>query len=189
MRLFVAVLVPDDLRPALAAAQDRLRAAGASVRWVAPANFHFTLKFLGEVPENRVQDIQAALAKIPPECGASALTLRGLGAFPTLRRPRVLWAGVTVGAVEMKALAGGIDDALASLGFTREMRPFSAHLTIGRVERPTPDLTARLEREPDTEFGAMPVAAFCLMRSVLHPSGPEYTVVTQFALAGGEERQ
>lgn len=189
MRLFVAVLVADDLRPPLAAAQERLRASGAAVKWVAPANFHFTLKFLGEVPDRRVQDIEAALAKIPPGLGASALTLRGLGAFPSPRRPRVLWAGVTAGAEPLQALAVGVEQALAALGFAREARPFSAHLTIGRVERPTPDLTARLEREQATAFGTMPVTAFCLMRSVLHPSGPEYTVVTQYALAGGEERQ
>ena len=188
MRLFVAVLVPDDLRPALAAAQERLRAAGAAVKWVAPGNFHFTLKFLGEVPDGRVQDIEAALAKIQPGFGAITLTLRGLGAFPTTRRPRVLWAGVTAGAEPMQRLAGGVEQALTPLGFAREARPFSAHLTIGRVEQPTPDLTARLEREQATEFGAMAVLSFCLVRSMLRPSGPEYTVVTQFALAGGEER-
>ena len=189
MRLFVAVGVPAALHGALVAAQDRLGASGADVRWVTPVRLHFTLKFLGEVPESRVQDISAALANLSKRHARFGVGLHGVGAFPTPRRPRVIWAGVSAGEAALGALAVGVEDALAACGCPRERRPFSTHLTLGRVKRATPDLTRRIAQEAETDFGPMRVTMVVLMCSVLHRDGPEYSAVSEHPLAGGAEER
>jgi RNA 2',3'-cyclic 3'-phosphodiesterase len=103
--------------------------------------------------------------------------IRGLGAFPSAGRPRVVWAGVTEGASEMTALARRVDAALAALGFPRDERPFSPHVTLGRVRRPgsNPALTDALAGAAAREFGQIQVPTASLMRSELGPRGARYT--------------
>ena len=133
------------------------------VAWVAPGNLHLTLKFLGAVPEARIL---------------------GLGAFPSANRPRVVWAGVTDGASETVELARRVDTALAKLGFARDERPFSPHVTLGRVRRPgrDPALTEALGSATAREFGRMRVPGATLMRSELGPRGARYTELAKVAL-------
>jgi 2'-5' RNA ligase len=141
------------------------------VAWVAPGNLHLTLKFLGTVPETRIDAIVAALTQSGLDLRPFEAQIRGLGAFPSGTRPRVIWAGVTDGATEMVELARRVDAALAELGFAREERPFSPHVTLGRVRRPgrDPVLTEALGLATVREFGRMRVPGAALMRSELGP--------------------
>jgi 2'-5' RNA ligase len=150
---------------------------------VAEANLHVTLKFLGQIEETRVGAITEALVAVATRTPAFALDVRGLGAFPTPSRPRVLWAGLEP-AAPLTALAGAVDAALAALGFVRESRAFAAHVTLGRVResRRNPALAAALARPADC--GGLPVARVSLMRSELHPRGARYTELTSVVLAG-----
>lgn len=182
IRSFVALPLPDETRRALA----DLRAAapaGAPVRWVAAGSIHLTLKFLGEVEGERLDAARRALASFPWNLGAFAYTLAGVGGFPSLSRPRVLWVGVTEGAGRLVELADAVERALGPLGFPREERAFSPHLTIGRVKGPGPagwaTAFARAARFGPEE---VPATEVLLYESKLLPSGARYTPLLTVAL-------
>ncbi len=184
IRTFIAIAVDDRLRDTLAAVQHELRAVGTGVAWVCPAGMHLTLKFLGDVEEARVPEIAAALTPVAAAVAPFTATLAGMGVFPTPQRPRVLWAGITAGAEALVALAAGVDAALTALGFPPEPRPFSPHLTLGRLQAPgdTAPLLARLEAYRDTIFGETPITALTLYRSDLSPRGAAYTALARAPL-------
>ena len=154
-----------------------MRPAAGDVAWVAPGNLHLTLKFLGAVPETRIESIAGALSAASLEANPFQARIRGLGAFPSAGRPRVVWAGVTEGAAEMIDLARRVDTALAALGLSRDERPFSPHVTLGRVRRPVRNLalTDALGSATGREFGQIRVPSASLMRSELGPRGARYT--------------
>ncbi len=184
MRLFVAVNLADALRAPLAAAQRQLAATGADVKWTDPAGFHLTLKFLGEVDEARLPQIEQAVAAAVAGQGPFDLHLRGMGGFPTARSPRVVWVAVTEGRFVLARLAGRLEEAFEPLGFEREKRPYSPHLTLGRVRTPRgrDPLAAKLTELADADFGGMPVHAVHLMESRLSPRGASYRPAAQFEL-------
>lgn len=179
----MAILLPDVLRSALADEIVRLRDVGHGVAWVAPENLHLTLKFLGHVEREGLTRVIAALAEAAAAGRPFDLALRGLGAFPTATRPRVVWAGVEAGHAEADALAGRVDAALTPLGFVAESRPFSAHVTLGRVREPRrdPPLTAAVAAGEKRSFGSFRVESVTLMRSDLSPRGARYTPLATLA--------
>ena len=165
---------------------DDLRSTARDVSWVAPGNLHLTVKFLGEVADGRIEGIVGALTGAIAGVSAFDADVEGLGAFPSAVRPRVVWAGVTTGAGAMGDLAGRVDDALAALGFAREARPFSAHVTLGRVRQPgrAPALTEALRGAAGRPFGRLRVACASLMQSELSPRGARYTELAAASLGG-----
>jgi 2'-5' RNA ligase len=179
----VAVLLPDALRARLAAEIGRLRGVASDVAWVAETNLHVTLKFLGRIEDARVDLIVEALGAVAARTPAFDLGVRGLGAFPTPGRPRVVWVGLEP-AAPLAALAGDLDGALAALGFARETRSFAAHVTLGRVRetRRNPALAAALAGPADC--GRLSVSRLSLMRSELHPRGARYTELASVVLSG-----
>jgi 2'-5' RNA ligase len=185
VRLFVAVRLPDEVRRALGAAIDQLRTVARGVSWVASENLHITLKFLGEVDAGIVESLDSALAGAATGVPAFPLEVRGLGAFPTAKRPRVVWAGIGAGAEPLAALAGRVNAALARLRFPPDDRPFSGHITLGRVREPQRDqaLASALEHAGDRVFGRLAVADVVLVRSDLSPNGARHTPVQAFPLA------
>lgn len=185
MRLFVAVNVDPALQAPLAAVQANLKTTAAPVSWVKPENLHFTLKFLGEVPELRLPALQETFRSSVAGIDRFTLSLAGLGIFPPRGRPRVIWVGVAQGVEEMRRLQGRIDDTLLPLGFGREARPFQPHLTLGRV-RDVGRLDALLRYIRGAEIGQvgqMHVRCVDLMRSELHPAGAVYTRVESVPLS------
>jgi RNA 2',3'-cyclic 3'-phosphodiesterase len=174
------------VRRELGEALDRLRPAARDVAWVAPGNLHLTLKFLGAVPEVRIEPIAGALTEVGKDSSPFEARIRGLGAFPSAGRPRVVWAGVADGAPEMVELAGRVDAALAALGVPRDERPFSPHVTLGRVRRPArnPVLADALGSAGTREFGRIRVASLALVRSELEPRGARYTKLASVRLGG-----
>ncbi|MHB9025682.1 MAG: RNA 2',3'-cyclic phosphodiesterase [Armatimonadota bacterium] len=189
IRAFIATHIDPAVLSRLAALQEEWRATGAPVSWVRPEGMHLTLKFLGEVPEERIPAVAEVLHAVARRHAPFALTLAGAGGFPNLRRPRVLWVGVTDGAVELGELARELAEGLAALGFPREQRPFSPHLTLGRVKAPAglDALRRRVEAHADDLFGTTRVAGIALFRSELSPQGARYTVLrtASFTPAGG----
>jgi len=138
MRCFVAVDLPDDVRAAVAAVQADARAAAprADVAWVDPAKLHLTLKFLGEVADDAVTDVRAALEAVARRHEPFATAAGGTGQFPSGPRPRVLWVGLTAGLREIGLLAAEVERAYLPLGFPLDARLFRGHVTIGRVRSP-----------------------------------------------------
>jgi len=173
------------VRARLAAEVDRLRPLARGVAWVSRDNLHLTLKFLGGVEPIRLDALAEALTTIVAGWPAFELTVRGLGAFPSRTRPRVLWAGVDAGAAALATLAAGVDDALASLGFSREARAFSAHVTLGRVREPRPNPRLAEALAVEGAFGRQRVTRVCLMRSQLSPLGARYSELAEARLGPG----
>src|SRR5574341_1265941 len=185
MRLFVAVNLPSEVRERLAAEQDRLRRAQADVSWVRAENIHVTLKFLGETEEKRLDRIRPGLLEVARGSAPFRIRVSGLGSFGG-RVPRVVWVGVQEGAEPLSGLAKDVEAAMAHLGFPREKRGFSAHLTLGRVRSPrnAAALLAALAETGAGPFGTVEVTQFDLMQSDLRPTGSVYTVLAEFPLGG-----
>ena len=165
------------MRAALGAAIERLRKVAPDVAWVAPANLHLTLKFLGQVDARRLEEIAAGLRGAAAGLTAFDAVMAGLGAFPSASRPRVVWAGVAGGAPGLTELAGRVERACAALGFPPETRPFSPHITLGRVRAPRRDarLADLLAAAARDEFGRSRVEGLALMESELSRRGARYT--------------
>jgi RNA 2',3'-cyclic 3'-phosphodiesterase len=163
----------------------RLQPVADGVAWVGADNFHLTLKFLGGVETGRVDAVVAGLTGAAAGCPAFDVAVRGLGAFPSPTRPRVLWAAVAEGAAAMSVVARRVDEALGPLGFEPETRAFSPHVTLGRVRVPrsSPRLAEALA--DGGEFGRQRVDRLVLMRSELSPRGPRYTELAMAPLAAG----
>jgi 2'-5' RNA ligase len=181
----VAIRLDEAVRAALGSAIERLRGVARDVAWVVPENVHLTLKFLGQVRAARAAELLAALAQATSGFARFEATVVGLGAFPTPQRARVIWAGVGHGANALVELAGRVDGALAPLGFEREPRPFSPHVTLGRVRAPRrdPALADALVTGVDHQFGRFSVERVALMRSDLSPRGARYTELDAVRLA------
>lgn len=174
------------MRARLADEVAALRAVAGDIAWVAADNFHLTLKFLGEVPAAGLPEIEAALGAAVAPAEPFTLGVRGLGAFPSPERARVIWAGTAEGAGGATSLAARVDEALERLGFAREPRPFTPHVTLGRAREPRrrPALAAALAAGASREFGRVAVARVSLMQSALAPRGARYTELRAFELRG-----
>nr|MQY55587.1 RNA 2',3'-cyclic phosphodiesterase [Dehalococcoidia bacterium] len=134
IRAFIAIELPDPVKDSLSSLEDRLRPAEHPyVKWVDPQGIHLTLKFLGNIAADQVPRIIEAITLASQGTSPLKLQIGGLGAFPNLQRPRVIWVAVTGEVDPLIALQRGIDQALVPLGFAIEKRPFSPHLTLGRL--------------------------------------------------------
>jgi 2'-5' RNA ligase len=186
VRAFVAVDLSPEVRAAVVAAQATLRetAPHADVRWVDAANMHLTLKFLGEVAEARVADVTAATAEVATRHRPFWLAAGGVGGFPSLARPRVLWTGLVSGHREIGLLAADLERTVEPLGFPLEARPFSGHVTLGRVRSPRglSRVTKTATVLADRAFGEWQVGEMVLYRSHLGRGGAVYEPIERFAL-------
>jgi len=185
LRTFIAIELSTDIRDALAQAQVSLKYAGADVKWIAKNNIHLTLKFLGEISEEKSKEIAAALDNIAKETKPFEISLKDLGAFPTIEHPRVIWVGLDKGAKESTELAKKIDTSLSKLGFQEESRPFAAHLTIGRV-RSGLNRGALVEKMSSFQLSAIscqPIKSMALIKSTLTPHGAIYSKLHETKLA------
>ena len=178
MRLFVALNLPANVQDGLWAAAARLREMDLPVKWVRGAGIHLTLKFLGDVADEREGELVAALGGAARGARALSLVLEGFGVFPDFRRPRVVWAGIAPDAA-LEILQHRVEQEFAPLGFPAEARPFRPHVTLGRARRETrprdfAGLEAALAR---LEFAQTAVvSALDLVQSTLRSGGAVYNV-------------
>ena len=178
MRLFVALNVPSQLRQAVWQATAPLRDRGLPVKWVHPEGIHLSLKFLGDVADERESELAAALGRAAVGTRALSLALGGFGVFPDFQRPRVVWVGVA-GEPALEILQHRVEQEFAPLGFPTEARPFRPHITLGRAGREArPRDFAGLEQLLNAiDFSeTVTVADVELMESTLQPEGPVYQV-------------
>jgi len=172
MRLFVGVDLPGDVKDALSALVERLRAEARDAKWVPRDNLHLTMSFLGEVDEGQAPGIVDALAEAAAnEPGAIDTALQGAGAFPSPKRARVLWVGLKDPDGRLGALARAVASGLEPLGFPAEKRPWTPHVTIARFRAPG-DATLMVGAHVETK--AFTVAAITLFRSRLARPAPKY---------------
>ena len=189
IRAFVAVEISDDVRLELTRVQTRLQRVRARVGWVAPANIHLTLAFLGDIPPEGVAKITVELDSIGSETAPFPYRVAKLGYFGSPRSPRVIWAGVDEGAAAMTTLQQRVVEALRTLGIALETRPFTPHLTIGRVRsaQGAGELAELIEKENDRVCGVVPVTRVLLMRSALTSQGPVYSILHAAVLSAGSQ--
>jgi 2'-5' RNA ligase len=181
MRTFIAVKVPPT--PGLRRLNARLSELGVQFKPVALGNLHLTLKFLGDTSDEQLPEICSALKRIIESSPAHNVRLTGLGAFPNVRRPTVIWVGVNQAEVLCR-MAEELELGLAPLGFASEGRNFQPHLTLLRVKsRPPEQLFTLLAEEANAEFGMVPVDKIEFLQSELTRGGSRYTVLATFALA------
>ena len=192
-RAFVALLLDEAMRASVGAEIDRLRPLSRAVAWVPAANLHLTLRFLGEVSDVQLGEVEAALGEAAAVTAPFALTLHGLGAFPGLERPRILWVGVADGALAAREAQARVEAALERRGIPRERQAWHPHLTIGRVfderawrrEAGLP-LRQALAAAARRSFGSLAVSHIALMRSDLSPQGARYRELASAELTPGQ---
>lgn len=186
MRAFVAVEISDETRNELATLIAELGHVDAPLKWVAPQNIHLTLKFLGNVPDESVTKAIEIMKKCCEGVAPFRLEVKGVGGFPDLRRPRVLFVDAVDEPATAASLARRLNKEMTRAGVPKEDRPFRSHLTIGRVRRPRPldDVAKKLERVADKSFGTTDVERIVLMKSDLTSAGPIYTPVEYGILRG-----
>lgn len=178
MRAFIAIDLPEEIHAALSRQQAEFRAVSPDARWT--RGIHLTLKFLGEISDDKVRAVTEALsgcALIPH----FSVEVRGFGFFPDARHPKVFWAGVKAPA-DLLELAEAVEGTMDKLGFAREQRAYSPHLTLARfkIPKPQPALKGLAEQQNETSLGQFEVSEFFLFESRLHPHGAEYRKVARF---------
>ena len=188
IRSFIAIELPDDLKLALIRLQEQLKSGkSTSVKWVDPYNIHLTLKFLGNISTSIVDKIARALEEAVRGISPFHLEVKGLGAFPSLKRVQVVWVGITGEVDRLSQLKQRIESGLADLGFVPESRPFTPHLTLARLrDRATPDERQNLGQliastNLETAF-SLDVYSVHLMRSQLTREGPIYSRISSVKL-------
>jgi 2'-5' RNA ligase len=180
LRAFIAVEIPTDIQQTIHRETANFRKAIQSlVRWVPPQNMHLTLKFIGDVSLNSLDFLRQMLRTEAANVTCFDIRLAGLGAFPNLKRPRVLYIGIQAPAM-LDALQHGIESASRRLGYESEDRPFSAHLTLGRVRQNATAVEQQQIRRAieGTQVdlpGSARVDSVHLYKSELNPGGSVYT--------------
>ncbi len=186
MRTFIALNLPKKERQRIHRAARRLRESDMPVRWIDPDDYHVTLKFLGDVRRERLTQVEGAMGKVCAATRSFTTDFAGFGAFPTIRRPRVIWLGLGANP-ELRCLKQDLEWSLGDLGFDAETRAFHPHVTLGRADdrggagafRGLDDLVADLEFR-----GEVKVHTVDLMRSQLLREGARYSVLSSAKLAG-----
>ena len=176
LRLFIAIDIPEPIKREIGELMNMLNKHDADMKWIKPDNMHLTLKFLGSTPDTLVTEIRESLLPIVSSYEPFYITIQSTGVFPGEKHPRVLWIGI-VDSDLLKALRDRIESTLSLLGFQRDDKVFSPHLTLGRVrsQRGMISLVKELSLFRDKRFGDFLVDQVKLMKSELKPKGAEYT--------------
>lgn len=182
MRIFIAIDPGNEIKEKIQEIKTKIDVLGSGVKWVEKENLHITLKFLGEINETMLNNVKSCIENIKNECGSFDIKLCSIGVFPNVKDARVIWVDIKEGQQELKLLSEKIDAKLNKIGFSRENRPFSPHLTIGRVKgyiNPE-SLKTIINDFKDYQIGKFTVKSICIMRSILKPTGPVYSLVSEF---------
>lgn len=186
IRGFIAVELPRAVKEFLADTASDLKKCRADVKWVRPEAMHLTVKFLGDVRGDLIPAIEDELKRVLTHQSAMHMQVTGLGAFPGLNKPRVIWAGLKDTSGRLAPLAADVEKALEPLGFEAEKRPFSPHLTLGRVRSNSGlrDLVDTVRQRMDTAGPKFVADRVIFFESVLKPSAAEYFPLCSFDLPG-----
>lgn len=182
MRAFIAIEIGEDTREALRALTQRLRQGAGRVSWVKPENLHLTLRFLGDVEEDALDEMADTLEEAYSRIGPFHAGVRETGVFPNSRRPSVVWAGVAAAAGKLEEAHAIAEAGARAIGIAPEKRPFRPHITLGRIRNPkaAAGLTARLEAEREFDAGEFAVRSVSLFSSALTPQGALHRRLREF---------
>jgi 2'-5' RNA ligase len=183
-RSFIAVELSKDIAEGVRRIQAGLRDRAEGVGWVRPEGIHLTLKFLGEVDPGRIEGIASRAEASVKARGPFFIGVRGCGGFPNPRHPRVIWIGIDDPSGALKEMQARVEQGMEEMGFTREERKYTPHLTIGRLRsgKGKGEVAQALEAMTGCDLGTMEVREICLFRSQLKPTGAEYTKLKVISL-------
>ena len=186
IRSFLAIEIPRTILKKIEEVQDDLKSSRADVRWVNPEKIHLTLKFFGNIDESRIDPIVKSIERPTQTISPFSLKVRGVGAFPHLKNPRVIWMGLVDGKEVLVSFQKQLEKELEKIGFEPEERAFHPHLTLGRMKssKGREELAGRMERHKEEEFGDFQVESVVLFKSDLKPTGPIYTPLREINLGG-----
>ncbi|RJO65295.1 MAG: RNA 2',3'-cyclic phosphodiesterase [Candidatus Omnitrophota bacterium] len=188
MRIFIGITLPDDTKAHLAHIQKELKRSCADVKWVEPHNLHLTLKFIGEFETPGIENVKRILTDVTQRHNSFYAQVLSAGAFPSINCPRVVWMGIGKGAEYIQKIAAELETGLETIGIIAENKPFSAHITLGRVkseknkEGLVDSLQSLIEKTltpPTHEFA---VSKLTLFKSTLTSGGPVYETVCEAIL-------
>jgi 2'-5' RNA ligase len=167
IRTFIALELPPTVTALLQNVQQELKQLKIRARWVRPENIHLTLKFIGDVSPDHIDAISATMTGVAKGFSPVYLVVRGIGVFPTIKRPRVIWIGLGGDIRSLLALQGRLVEELAGLGIARDKRSFKAHLTLGRIKQPP---GCDLIRQMMTEYATLSSDEFTCDQVILFKS-------------------
>jgi len=186
IRSFIAIPLTDDIRRQAARLIERLSESEDRIKWVAADNLHLTLKFLGDVDNTQVPDVCQVIRDVCQDYEPFDLAFEGVGAFPSLQRARILYAGVEDPSDSLRPIVAALEKRLAELGFKPEPRDYTPHLTLGRTRasgrRLHAETAERLDSEQDVDLGEMRAECVQLVASFLEKHGPHYQVMDTVTL-------
>lgn len=191
IRCFIAIEIEEEIRNEIARVQQRLRKElrgdESGIKWVPPENIHLTLKFLGNVADQDLREICDAVSRAASECPPFSFSVGACGCFPPKGSARVLWIGITDGQPELKQLAKQVDHWVNKLGFPRERRAFSGHLTLARVRSFNAGKAVRrvVEQTSIETLGQQSISRITVFQSDLKPGGPIYAPLHHAPLTFG----
>jgi 2'-5' RNA ligase len=182
IRSFIAIELPDEVKQFIKDLSNQCKKMGGDVRWVRPSAMHLTLKFLGNVDPGLLDSIKDALTPVFTECSPFSLQISGVGAFPNLMKPRVVWVGLDDPTDTLVPLVKNVEQCLEPLGFKREKRGFSPHITLGRVKsmKGKSSLIDGIRQLCDTQGPSFIASGATLFKSILKPTGAEYSQLKRF---------
>jgi len=184
MRLFIAIEIPGEIKKELVVAQHRLKGSGVEASWPRPEGIHLTLKFLGEVPEEKTASILNGLRNAAEGTAPFRLDVGGVGAFPGIKNARVAWIGLSGETERLAQLQAAVENAMVLLGMAPEERKFTPHLTLGRIKyiRSRDRWLKAMEEIKDIKLPGFDVVSISLMKSELKASGAVYTEMGRIEL-------
>jgi RNA 2',3'-cyclic 3'-phosphodiesterase len=189
VRAFVAFPLPEAIMIRISDVQERLKPYRLPVHWVKPENVHLTLKFLGEISTDTINDIGEVLEDTVREYAPLMFFIKGLGVFPNIKKPRVLWIGISGDIQPLAEIQANLETKLEKKGIAKESRPFKSHLTLGRIKRDIhPENLFDILRS-FSDFTSEPFEAkeLVLYKSKLNPSGASYTKLKNVYLDGSKK--
>ncbi|MGE4578552.1 MAG: RNA 2',3'-cyclic phosphodiesterase [Desulfuromonadales bacterium] len=174
VRAFLAIPLNEEVREALTELQRKLAADWPGVRWTRPESLHLTLRFFGALPEECLEKIGEVMLSVKSFTAPFSAPVRGIGAFPSTTRPRVIWAGVH-GGKPLASLYAQLENGLSGIGLPPEERSFTPHLTLGRCRTPFGGAANVLNRYRSADFGSLKADRLILYESQLGPDGAVHT--------------
>jgi 2'-5' RNA ligase len=190
VRTFIAVELAPGVKHRAGELIKKLKPTGADVNWVPPQQMHLTLKFLGEISRDDIIPLCRVTAEVAAKFEPFDLGFRGTGAFPHTDHPRTLWIGIEEGLEEIRALQRELEQALHDqLGFAKERRQFTPHLTIGRVHKATPEMNDVMEANSDFEGDCSGVDELVVFASFPEREGPRYEALGHAVLGEPPRRR
>jgi 2'-5' RNA ligase len=184
MRAFIAIELPESIRTQLGELNSRLRSTRVKASWVQPDRMHLTLRFLGDITDEQAETLSSLITQACSDVPGFTLTCGGLGAFPNLRRPSVVWAGIGPLEPDLVRVQAASESAARSCGLSAETKPFHPHVTLARIKDPrnAAALVDAIHATSAFDAGAFDVSHVSLFSSELTPRGAIYTRIREFPM-------